>query len=435
MPLIWYNIIIRIKIKRITIKITGGELKMSFVLFQDATLLDCTGNPPIYPANILIENNIIREISKSKILAPPGSVVVDCKGKTLMPGLIEGHMHANLFMADLPEQTRRNLPSSIVIKSLKVLEDTLMQGFTSALDAGGSDAGFRDAQAQGLIKGPRLQVCGRSLTQSGGHADTRLPTDISSPNKQYFSGGVVADGVDEVRRAAREELRMGADYIKIMAAGGCASPSDEPDTVQYSMEEIRAAVDTADAVGKIVIAHCYSPRSLERCAEAGVKRVEHGNFMNENTAQILKTHDIFYCPTLATYDIMSRRGEEFGIPDYFLRKMKIANECALEALSIAVNAGLVIGSGSDMVGPGQPFKANELELQSKIMGSVGAILAATKTNAEIMKIIDKVGTIEVGKLADILVLDENPIDNIKVFQDREKILMIMQDGIFVKVRI
>jgi imidazolonepropionase-like amidohydrolase len=261
---------------------------MSFVAFKDATLLDCTGSEPKYPVTVIVEDDVIREISSGKPAIPSGAEVVDCGGRTLMPGLIESHMHVNLFQGDATEQTRRNLPSMIVVKCLKVMEDTLMQGFTSALDAGGADAGFRAAQSQGLIKGPRMQVCGHSLTQSGGHADMRLPTEIHQPIDHYFGIGVVADGVDAVRRTAREELRMGVDYIKIMAGGGCASPSDEPDTVQYSLDEMKAAVEEADAVGKICMAHCYSPRSMQRCAEAGVKRVEHGNFMDEETARILK---------------------------------------------------------------------------------------------------------------------------------------------------
>lgn len=406
---------------------------MSVIVFKDATLLDCTGSEPRYPMTVVVEGNVIRDITDGK----PGSIssdaeVVDCKGRTLMPGLIDTHIHLNLFDAAAPEQTRRNLPSMIVVKQLNVMEDTLMQGFTSALDAGGADAGFRDAQAQGLVKGPRMQVCGRSLTQSGGHADMRLPTEVHGPLDHPFNMGVVADGVDAVRRAAREELRMGANYIKIMAAGGCASPADEPDTVQYSLDEMRAAVEEADAVGKIVLAHCYSPRSMQRCAEAGVGRVEHGNFMDAETARILKEKGVIYVPTLATYDLMSRKGVEFGIPDYFLRKMKVANEKALEALDVAVKAGLVIGSGSDMVGPGQPYKGNELELQSRVMKPMGAILAATKVNAEIMKVNEEVGTIEVGKLADLLLVDGNPVEEISLFQNRDRILIIMQDGKFIK---
>jgi imidazolonepropionase-like amidohydrolase len=260
----------------------------------------------------------------------------------------------------------------------------------------------------------------------------RLPTDINPPSGHYFASGVVADGADAVRKAAREELRMGADYIKIMADGGCASPSDEPNAVQYSLGEMKAAVEEADAVGKICLAHCYSPKSMQRCAEAGVGRVEHGNFMDGYTADILKDRNVIYCPTLATYDIMSRRGEEFGIPDYFLRKMRMANERGLEALSIAVNAGLVIGSGSDMVGPGQAYKANELELKSRVMGPMRAILSATKVNSEIMKTDGTVGTVEPGKLADLIVLDGDPLNDITVFQDRDKIRVILQDGNFIK---
>jgi imidazolonepropionase-like amidohydrolase len=402
------------------------------LVFKDAALLDCTGAEPVYPATVMVENNVIKEVSGKKTKFPRGADVVDCGGKTLMPGLIEAHMHLNLFMSDMTEQLRRNHPSMIVIKCLEVMEDTLMQGYTSALDAGGIDAGFKHAQAQWLVKGPRMRLCGKALSQSGGHSDVRLPYELNEPVAHPFAIGVIADGVDAVRKAAREQLRMGADYIKIMAAGGCASPSDEPDTVQYSLEEMRAAVEEADAVGKICIAHCYSPRSMRRCAEAGVKRVEHGNFMDEDTARILKEHGVIYCPTLATYEIMSRRGKDFGIPDFFLRKMKTANEKALNALAIAVKAGLVIGSGSDMVGPGQPFKTKELELKSSVMGPMGAILSATKVNSEILGVNDKVGTIEPGKLADMLLLDENPLENITVFQDRDKIRIILQDGKFIK---
>jgi imidazolonepropionase-like amidohydrolase len=405
---------------------------MSALVFKDATLLDCTGSEPQYPATVIVEDGVIREVSSGRAAAPSRAEVIDCRGKTLMAGLIEGHMHANLFMSESPEQTRRCLPSMIVVKCLNILEDTLMQGYTSALDAGGADAGFKLAQAQGLIKGPKLKVCGHSLTQSGGHGDMRLSTEINAPVPHYFAVGVVADGVSEVRKAAREELRMGADYIKIMAAGGCASPADEPDTVQYSVDEIKAAAEEADAAGKTVIAHCYSPRSMQRCAEAGVKRVEHGNFMDEETARILKEKGVIYCPTLATYDLMSRKGAEFGIPDYFLRKMKTANEKSLEALEHAVKAGLVIGSGSDMVGPGQPFKTNELELKSRVMGPMGAILSATKVNSEILKIDDKTGTIETGKAADILIVDGNPLENIAIFQNRDAVRVIMQDGKFIK---
>ena len=406
---------------------------MSVVVFKNATLLDCTGGEPRYPAAVVVEGDLIREVLDGNPASlPNGAEVVDCAGKTLMPGLIDAHMHIGMFEGDAEAQARCNLPSMSVIKSLGVMEDTLMQGFTSVLDACGADAGYRDAQKQGLIRGPRMQICGRCLSQTGGHADMRLPTDIRPPYPGYFSTGVVADGVDAVRRAAREELRMGAEYVKIMAAGGCASPSDEPDTVQYSIEELKAIVEVADTVGKTCIAHCYSPRSIQRCIEAGVQRIEHGNFMDERTAGMMREHGTVYVPTLATYDIMARRGEEFGIPDYFLRKMKVADEKAQEALALAVKAGLVIGSGSDMVGPGQPYKANELELKSRQMGPMGAILSATRVNSEILKVADKVGTIESGKFADMLLLDGNPLENISLFQDREKILVIMQGGKFIR---
>ena len=404
---------------------------MSLVLFKNATLLDCTGNDPVPSAWVVAENGIIKETGSGPAPSFSNADTTDCKGKTLMPGLIEAHIHASLYTNDLGDLHRKYLPSMGCFKAAKILEDTLLQGFTTARDAGGIDPGFRDAQLQGLIAAPRMQVCGRVLSMTGGHADVRLPTELSPPITGGMLG-VIADGVDEVRRAAREQLRTGVDYIKVMAGGGCASPADEPDTVQYSPEELAAIVYEASAAGKKVLSHNYSTRSMKLCAEAGVHSIEHGNYLDRETAQILKKHGCWLVPTMATYEIMATRGEEFGIPSYFLRKMKEVQQHSENALAIAFEEGVKIGSGSDMVGSGQPFKALEIELKARVMGAMRAILCTTRDNAELMGIADKVGTIEPGKYADFLILAEDPLKDVRVFQNRDKILAIVQGGRFVK---
>jgi len=407
---------------------------MGLILFTNATLLDCTGSEPVFPAWVAAENGIIKEVGTGPAPDLPGAEKVDCRGKTLMPGLIDGHMHASLFTNDLGDLHRKILPSTSCFMAAKVLEDTLMQGFTTVRDAGGIDAGFREAQKQGLITAPKMQVCGRALSMTGGHADPRLPTEIAPPVAVGMLG-VIADGVDEVRKAAREQLRMGADYIKVMAGGGCASAADEPDTVQYSPEELEAIVYEAKAAGKTVLTHNYSTRSMKMCAEAGVHSIEHGNYLDRETALILKEHGCWLVPTMATYEIMATRGEEFGIPSYFLRKMKEVQKHSENALAIAFEEGLKIGSGSDMVGSGQPYKALEIELKARVMGPMKAILCTTRDNAELMGISGRVGTIEAGKCADFILVDGDPLKDVKVFQDREKIVAIVQDGKFIKKNI
>lgn len=404
---------------------------MSILLFTDATLLDCTGKDPAYPAWVAAEDGIIKEIGTGPVPRFQEAEVVDCKGRTLMPGLIDAHIHVSLFTNDLGEIHRKFLPSMRCFMAAQVLEDTLFQGFTTARDAGGADAGFREAQKQGLISGPRMQVCGSVLSMTGGHADVRLPGELVPPIEGGMLG-VIADGVDEVRRAVREQLRRGADYVKVMAGGGCASPADEPDTVQYSPEELAAIVYEASAAGKKVLSHNYSVRSMKLCAEAGVYSIEHGNYLDKETALVLKHHGCWLVPTMATYEIMATRGEEFGIPSYFLRKMKEVQRHSENALVIAFQEGLKIGSGSDVVGSGQPYKALEIELKARVMGSMRAILCTTRDNAELMGISDKVGTIEAGKYADFIVLDGDPLKDVSLFQDREKILAIVQGGKFFK---
>lgn len=407
---------------------------LALIIFRDATLIDGKGGDPLSPATIVVEDGVIREITvgKFKMTIPADAMIVNCYGKTLLPGLIDAHIHVGLFDGDENEQPRQNHPSMLIIKALKVMEDTLYQGFTTCRDAGGVDAGFREAQKLGLIKGPRLKVSGRSLSMTGGHGDCRLSTDRRNPYDEILGCSVICDGVSEVRKAAREELRRGADHIKVMAGGGCSSPTDEPDACQYSLEELEAIAYEANSAGKYALAHCYSNRSVQNCVKAGIKSIEHGNFMDRETAKLLHDADCWYVPTLTTYEVMTRKGEEFGIPDYFLRKMKMVYETAIEAVTNAYHEGVVIGSGSDVIGPAQPYKAMELELKARVLGPMGAIVSATRVNSAILCMDDKVGTIEPGKLADLIVVDGDPLKEISLLQDRSRICIIMQGGIFIK---
>ncbi len=407
---------------------------MAIKVLKNATLLDCTGCEPKENAYVVVDDDKIREVGTGKAassLCGTMTESIDCKGHFLMPGLIDAHIHLSLFDNDFGEQHRRSHPAMHYVKALGVLKDTLEQGFTTVRDAGGADAGFRVAVEEGLVPGPRITVCGRVLTQTGGHADPRLSTELTGPAQSPFSA-VVADGVTEVTKAAREQLRQGADHLKVIAGGGCASPADEPDATQYSFEEIHAIVKEGRAANKDVLAHCYSNASIRLAAEAGVYSIEHGNYLDVPTAQFLKTKDCWLVPTLTTYFFMAENGKELGIPGYFLRKMKQVLDHALEAVKNAVDAGVKIGSGSDVIGSGQMYKNRELELKSRVMGPIGAILSATRENAKMLRKEKNIGTVEVGKDADLILLSGNPLDDISLFNNRDNVLAVMQRGYFCK---
>jgi imidazolonepropionase-like amidohydrolase len=228
---------------------------------------------------------------------------------------------------------------------------------------------------------------------------------------------------------AREQLRSGVDHLKVMAGGGAMSPSDEIDTSQYSIEELKAVVFEAQAAGKYVMAHVYSNRSIRNCIIAGVRTLEHGNLLDEESAQAIKEAGAFLVPTLVTYEMISRMGRDLGIPENNIRKINEARERSLEALTIAHRVGVKIASGSDLLGPMQCYKGMELELKSRVLGSMGAIVASTKTNAELLRKERDLGTVEAGKLADLILINGDPLEDIKLFQQyQDKITLIMQGG-------
>lgn len=404
---------------------------MSFLVLKNATLIDGTGADPVSNGTVVIEDDRIKEVLRgSPGRVPSDAQTIDCRNQTLLPGLIDGHVHLGAVDANIMEQQRLYHPSMLVIRTLKVIQEALDQGFTTVRDAGGADAGYREAQRQGLIPGPRMFVSGCALSQTGGHGDFRLPTEVRSPSQDLAGVATrICDGVDEVRRGAREQLRRGADFIKVMGGGGCMSPSDEIDTSQYSPDELRAAVFEAEAVGTYVAAHVYSSRSIRNCVSSGIRTLEHCNLMDESAAKAVKDAGAFMVPTLVTYEMISRMGKSMGIPENNVRKINEARDRGLEAVAIAKKLGVKIASGSDLLGPMQRYKGMELELKARVLGPMGAIVATTKTNAELLKKEKDLGTIAAGKLADFILVQGDPLKDITLIQQyQEKISLIIQGG-------
>ena len=404
---------------------------MSITVFANTFLIDCTGGEPVDGAAVVVEDHRVKEVVRhGKVGALPGPVTtIDCKGATLMPGLTDAHVHICAVTENITDQHRHYPPSYIAARAMRRAEECLMQGFTTVRDAGGADYGFRLAVEEGHFPGPRLLVSGNYLSQTGGHGDKRRRAEWIDP-VSCCAGmvGSIADGVDEVRKAAREQLRRDVDQIKIMASGGAMSPSDELDTTQYTVAEMRAAVEEAQAVGKYVLSHAYSDSAVRRAIEAGVRSIEHGNLIREAAAQAIKNAGAYLVPTMVTYEAIYRDGKRYGIGDHQIQKIDLARQQSVQGLTYAYRAGCKIGSGSDLLGDMASQRTVELELKAQVMKPMEVLLSATKVNAEIFRLQDKIGSVEPGKYADLIVVAGNPLKNLRVFQNQDNLRLIMKGG-------
>ncbi len=404
---------------------------MSITVFTNAFLIDCTGAEPVEGAAVVVEDDTIKDVARhGAVGALPGPVTtLDCKGATLMPGLTDAHVHICAITENITDQHRYYPASYIAARAMRRAEECLMQGFTTVRDAGGADYGFRLALEEGHFPGPRLLVSGNYLSQTGGHGDKRRRAEWIDPVGCCVGMvGSIADGVDEVRKAAREQLRRDVDQIKIMASGGAMSPSDELDTTQYTVAEMRAAVEEAQAVGKYVLSHAYSDSAVRRAIEAGVRSIEHGNLIREGAAKAIKEAGAFIVPTMVTYEAIYREGKRYGIGDHQIQKIDLARQQSVQGLTYAYRAGCKIGSGSDLLGDMMSQRAVELELKAQVMTPMEVLLSATRVNAELFRMQDKIGSVEPGKYADLLVVAGNPLKNLRVLQNQDSLRLIMKGG-------
>ncbi len=403
-------------------------------VLRNGLLIDGTGREPVQGATVVIDDEHIAQVGKDKAVeAPQGARVFELDGRAVMPGLSDAHVHLGIVHLSVGDAQR----DSLVVWAMKVrqvIEEALEMGFTTVRDAGGVDGGFAQAVVEGYIRGPRILPSGSPISQTGGHGDWRqrfqegplqtIPGLMAMP--------AICDGPEEVRKAARQQLRRGATQLKVMAAGGAMSPADELNTTQLTVEEMAAAVYEATAVGKIVMAHTYSPRSIANALEAGVRSIEHGNFLDEATAAKMKDQGAFLVPTLTTYELIDQFGEQYGVPKFNLEKTREAKSGSLDSVQVATAAGVKIGSGSDLLAVMQPYKTMELSLKAQVMGPMAAIVSATRTNAELFGLADKLGTVETGKWADIIVVDGNPLDDIERLRDKNNVKLVLKQGTVLK---
>ncbi len=404
---------------------------MSLTVLANAFLIDCTGRDPVEGAAVVVEDDRIKEVVPGSRVGPlPGRVTtLDLKGLTLMPGLTDAHVHICAVTENITDQHRLYPPSYIAARAMRRAEECLLQGFTTVRDAGGADYGFRLALEEGHFPGPRLLVSGHYISQTGGHGDKRRRAEWIEPIGCCIGMiGSIADGETEVRRAVREQLRRDVDQIKIMASGGAMSPADELDTTQFTVAEMRAAVEEAQAVGKYVLSHAYSDSAVRRAIEAGVRSIEHGNLIREAAARAIKAADAFLVPTMVTYEAIYREGKRYGIGDHQIQKINLAREQSVQGLTYAYKAGCRIGSGSDLLGDMMTQRAVEFELKAQVMKPMEVLLSATKVNAELFRMSDRIGTVEPGKYADLIVVAGDPLTNLRLFQNLDNLKVIMKSG-------
>jgi imidazolonepropionase-like amidohydrolase len=407
---------------------------MATVIFANATVLDGTSSERREGHSVLVEDEHIKEVSDRPITCA-GARLIDLAGRTLMPGLIDAHVHViavDAALARLAEQ-----PITLVsLQAARVLEGMLARGFTSVRDAGGGDLGLAEAVTQGLVRGPRLFPSGQALSQTGGHGDLRPRTRsvVSCACCEYGAGlARIADGVDECRRAARDELRKGATQIKIMASGGVASPYDPIWNLQYSDEEMRAIVEEARAWHTYVLAHAYTPESIRRAIGNGVRSIEHANLIDAPTAAVVAAADGFVVPTLVTYDALYRFGRDLGIPEVSLGKLGEVREAGLRSLEILHQAGVKIGYGTDLLGAMHKHQSHEFVIRAEAMTPFEVIRSATCVNAELLNRSGELGVIAPGARADLIAVDGDPLADISLLDGQgEHLTVIMKDGVLYK---
>jgi imidazolonepropionase-like amidohydrolase len=407
------------------------------ILFENARLLDVDAGSARPGHSVLVENDRIAGVETGPIAAE-GAQRIDVGGRVLMPGLIDAHVHAAITTLNLAAMQER--PVSLLAQEARgILERMLLRGFTSVRDAGGADWGLAEAVERGLIRGPRIFFSGRVLSQTGGHGDFRSRMD--TPNVcacgAHTSGfSHVVDGVASVRRAAREELRRGATQLKIMASGGVASPTDAVTNLQYSSDEMRAAVEEAEAFGTYAMAHAYTPAAVSRAVRAGVRTIEHGNLIDAATAELMAERGAFLVPTLVTYFKLEELGRKLGFPAVSQRKVKDVLDAGLASLGLARSAGVRMGFGTDLLGETHEHQSEEFAIRAKVLPPAEVIRQATRENAEILGRKGELGVIAPGAIADLLVVDGDPLADLSVLADPESGLsLILKAGEIVRNRL
>lgn len=403
-----------------------------------AALIDGTGADPVANASIVVNDDGRISQVGTNLSRPSDATVLDVGGATVMPGLIDAHVHmySGVFGANMQERALTP-PSLHGYQSMGNARETLEAGVTSVRDASGTPVGFRMAIEQGLFPGPRMKLSIAALSQTGGHGDGLLPAGVrmGQPGHPAEVPDAICDGVEEVRKVVRTVLRAGADFIKMHSTGGVLSPSDEPGATQFTVEEIAVMVQEAAAQGKTCMAHAQANQGIKNAVLAGVESIEHGIYLDDEVIAQMKERGTFLVPTLhAPRGVLKKEEERPGtVLPQSLRKTKEVLEDHTNSIRAAHEAGVKIAMGTDAAVGKHGTNAEELEYLTQIgMTPMEAIVASTKTASECIHDAANVGTLETGKHADLLVVDGDPLEDITILQHRERLRLVMLGGVAYK---
>jgi imidazolonepropionase-like amidohydrolase len=401
-------------------------------LFTGGRLLDPNRDDLVEGFEVLVENERIKEVSDRPITAR-SATRIDLSGKTLMPGVIDCHVHVVAAMVDLAANALA--PSSLTaLRTARIMKALLMRGFTTVRDLGGADHGLVRSLEEGLIEGPRLVICGKALSQTGGHGDSRPRSD----DRRIFSERLgslsrLADGVDGVRQAAREEIKAGARFVKIMANGGVASPNDPIHALGYSRDEIRAIVEEANNAGLYAAAHLYTDEAIARAVDCGVHSLEHCNLIQPETARRAAAAGAVAVPTLVTYEALALEGKAFGLGPESVAKIETVRKGGMASLEIMREVRLPMAFGSDLLGELQRYHCMEWEIRARVLPSAEILRSATLVGAKLCGLEGEVGVIAPGAYADLIVVEGDPYRDVRVLQDDGAHMpAIMKSGVFYK---
>lgn len=410
---------------------------MQNILIYNGTIIDGNGGPPVRDGAVLIENNRIKSVTPSADMRQADSDIkkIDAGGGTILPGFIDTHVHVMLEGVNIARDLATPF-SQRFFNSVKFMRRTVEAGITSVRDAGGADAGVKAAVESGIVLGPRLQISIAVLTITGGHADGWMRSggefNLFPPYPGFPDGR--CDGLDGVRSKVREVLRAGADVIKVCSTGGVLSPTDHPEFTQFSPEELEIIVqEAAFRRGIKVMAHAQGTQGIINAVRAGIHSIEHGIYLDDEAIELMLKHGTFLVPTLLAPLAVLEFGEQGGMPEYGVRKAREVVEIHSESISRAYKAGVKIAMGTDAGVMPHGTNLRELGLMVQIgMSPMEALVATTKTAAACLGWEDQVGTLEPGKLADVVIAKSDPLKDIRSLENQENIALVMKDGVVIK---
>ncbi len=406
---------------------------MHLTLFKNCHIVDGTSPEKSDPMDVITEYDRIREVGPD--LSSSSAEVIDLKGRTLMPGLIDCHVHVIAALADLGANSC--LPDSLITaRALVIMRDMLMRGFTTVRDVGGADHGLIQITREGLFPTPRVLTSGNALSQTGGHCDFRgryNSAPFAVTKIPLGAIGRICDGEQEIRLAAREELKGGADFIKIMANGGCASPTDPIHFLGFSRQELSAVVEEAENAGTYVSAHLYTDQAIRRCVDCGVHSLEHCNLIERDTAVFAADHGAIAVPTLITYDKLASEGAAKGFPADSVAKIENVRKAGMGSLSIMHEAGLTMAFGTDLLGDMQCHQSEEFIIRGRVLPAHEVIASATHKAAKLLRMDGQIGTISADAYADLIVVNGNPLEDLSLLTEQGGHMpIIFQGGQFIK---